>query len=98
MLIKQLLTIQQTRKVHEENVSERYEETVDFDDDMSKLIRHLEDALKIANSANLKQHMHDTDQNFNTDAVQMARDMSGDIATALKAARDLYDHITNEAV
>lgn len=97
MLMRQLLALKPTSQVDEEIVSERYSETHDFDDDMGKIIDHLEQALKISNSANFKQHMHDTDQNFNTDAVQLARDMSADISTALKAARGLYDHLLDEA-
>lgn len=81
----------------EQLVRERYEDTIDFDDDMGKLIDHLEEALKICESANFKQHMKDTDQNFLTDAVQIAKDMSADISTALKSARDLYDYLTDEA-
>jgi hypothetical protein len=97
MLMQQLLALKPAPQIDEEIVSERYEDTIDFDDDMGKLIDHLEQALKIANSANFKQHMRDTDQNFNTDAVQIARDMSSDISEALKAARGLYDHLTDEA-
>jgi LPS O-antigen subunit length determinant protein (WzzB/FepE family) len=93
MLIKQLLSIQPAQK----NVREQYEDSADFDADMSKIIKNLEEALKIANSSNFKKHMHDTDTNFLTDANSLAKEMTDDISAALKSAKHLYDHIIDVA-
>ena len=95
MLIQQLLALKPEVKVDEEIVSERYDSSLDFDNDMSDLQKHLKDALAIMDSANWAKHMDDTESNFDVPGLRAAHDkLYAAIEEAINSADDFYDSMT----
>lgn len=96
MLMQQLLALKPEVKVDEEIVSERYDSSLDFDNDVSDLQKHLKDALAIINSANWIKHLDDTESNFDVPGLREAYDKLFDaIEKAIDSADDFYDCITD---
>jgi hypothetical protein len=83
--------------VKEDVITERYEDSSDFDADYNAIEKHLKDALKIVQSANWKKHLKDTDANFSTEAVSKGRDAEGLLSQAIEEFKEFYDHIVEEA-
>jgi hypothetical protein len=91
MLIQQLLAMQQTQKVDEEIVSERYDTSADWDADMDKLQEHLKAALAIMDSPNWAKHVDDTEKNFDVDGLRSTHDSLYDaVDEANTLAKDFY--------
>lgn len=94
MLIQQLLAIQQTQKVDEEIVSERYDTSADWDADMDKLQEHLKAAMDIINSENWAEHIESTQNNFDVPGLSHTHDkLYNAIEEAINLASDVYAHM-----
>jgi hypothetical protein len=97
MLIKELQKLQAEAQapvaIEEDAITERYEESADFDADIGKVHDLLYQAQAIIQSTNWKQHMHDTDSNFDTSAKEMSRRAEEKLKLAIDAYSKLYDHM-----
>jgi hypothetical protein len=98
MLLKELNQLAQANK-SEKRIEEaadtkrEYEGSHEYDADQSDINDFLAKAMKIARSPAFKKHMRDTDQNYSTSAVEMARRAEEKLGWAIKAYEDLYDHM-----
>ena len=76
----------------------RYETSDEFDADMDKLQSLISQAKALVTSSAWKKHLRDTDLNFDTSAIEMARRAEEKLKWAEDAYAKLYDHITEKAV
>lgn len=73
-------------------VTERYEESSDFDADMVAIQTKLEEIKKIMLSPNWIQHMRDTESNFEIDGLGAAENhLFSSIEDAIDAAEEFYE-------
>ena len=78
-------------------LTERYEESADFDADYEQIQKHLAAAKKIVESANWKKHLSDTDKNFDTECVTYSGDALKSLNEAIAAFTEFYNHIEKAA-
>ena len=79
-------------------LTERYEESADFDADMDKIEKLLKDALSIARSSNLVSHAKDTDKNFDVPNLKdKFSDMTFKIQQAISSVKDFYEEMEKAA-
>lgn len=80
-------------EIVKEDVKREYDGSHEYDEDQGTINDSLAKAMKVARSPAFKKHMRDTDDNYSTSAVEMARRAEEKLAWAIKAYDDLYDHM-----
>lgn len=78
-------------------LTERYEGSHEFDEDVSETDKFLKNAKKILTSANWKKHMFDTDHNYGTNCVTKSHDLLGTLEKTIEELDAFYEYVTDEA-
>jgi hypothetical protein len=78
-------------------INERYEGSHEWDADMDKIQDHLDQIMKIMHSANWKQHMKDTQDNFDVDVEGAERKLLDAMRAADMAVKDFYETMEEAA-
>ena len=96
-MLQQLLALKPAEVKEEtpaaEEAKREYDGSNEYDDDQGRIDEHLSKAMKIVRSSAFKKHMRDTDQNYDTSAVEMSRRAEEKLGWAIKAYNDLYEHM-----
>lgn len=90
------VTPDQVKKTNAD-LDESYSESADFDADMEKIIGHINAVMTIMQSANWKQHIKDTTQNFDVDATAAEKVLWGAIRDAHDEAQNFYETMQEAA-
>lgn len=78
-------------------LTEEYKESSDFDADMDKALKLLNDALLIIKSTSWKKHMHDTDYTFGTEGKGRSSDIEEQLSATITSLDKLYHHFIEDA-
>jgi hypothetical protein len=97
-LIQDLLSLGvQPNVALEAAVTEGYDESSEFDADVDKLQKLLEEARDIVISDDWKAHLKATDRNFDTSSVELSRRAQVKLEEAIVAFQNMYQHIIERA-
>lgn len=77
--------------------SEEYETSADFDADFERMHGCLDQALGIVQSEAWKKHLKDTDLNYDTSAIELARRAEEKLVWAVDAYLEFYEHMQEAA-
>jgi hypothetical protein len=95
MLLKQLIQIQEAAQPVK--VAEAYQESSDFDSDMSEVDAALKKAAKILSSKSWLQHMKDTDDNYSTSGAAQSREILTQVKQVVTKLDKLYNDFIDAA-
>jgi hypothetical protein len=76
-------------------ITERYDESAEFEADVNKLETLLKDAKSIVASKNWNDWMQDSKSNYDTKSVEKSKKLLSTIQLAIDSVDDIYDELVN---